>query len=85
MEFREDPDAFDASVERIRHGLRGPLDVPPLIAEYRSGVHSVRDGSHRLEAMRRAGWPAAWVVIWYNREDDFRQDKKRCRKWTLRP
>jgi hypothetical protein len=70
MEFVEDAAAFEDAVGRLRRGILDVDAVPPLIVEYRSGILSVRDGSHWLEAMRRLGWPDCWVIIWYNREAD---------------
>ncbi len=74
MEFREPVEAFESAVSRIARDLENPLAVPPLIAEYRRGHLSVRDGSHRLAAAERRGWASCWVVIWYNWEEDWRQD-----------
>jgi len=48
-----------------------PQALPPLIAEYRSGQLSVRDGNTRYGAMKLLGWSACWVVIWYNSESDY--------------
>jgi hypothetical protein len=52
--------------------------VPPLIAEYRAGTLSLRDGNHRHEAMRRKGWPACWVIVWYNSQADLLSDQPRA-------
>jgi hypothetical protein len=36
---------------------------------------SVRDGNTRCGAMRLLGWTAAWVIIWYNTESDYRRHR----------
>jgi hypothetical protein len=77
MEYIEDAEVWEQTVTRIQHSITDPLLVPPLIVEYRQGTLSVRDGCHRLEAFRRLGWEHCWIVIWYNNEEDFVQDKQR--------
>jgi len=42
-----------------------------LIIEYRAGLLSVRDGNHRLEAMRKKGWRTCWVLVWFNSREDY--------------
>ena len=51
-----------------------PLTIPPLIINYDNGVCWGRDSNHRQQAMRLLGWPAAWVLIWYNSPEEFQQD-----------
>jgi hypothetical protein len=82
MEYRMTPEAWEERVTRIARGLTPdglthPLDLPPLIAQYRGGLLSLRDGNHRHEAMRRTGWRTAWALIWYDTEDDWRKDRQR--------
>jgi hypothetical protein len=52
-------------------GLADPMEIPPLLVEWRAGVLSVRDGSHRHAAMTAAGWNACWVIVWSNNADDY--------------
>jgi len=77
MEYCQDAMTWEQAIERLQRGLRDPVQVPPLIVEYRRGVLSVRDGNHRHEAMRRSGWRTCWVVMWYNTEAEFLQDHYR--------
>jgi hypothetical protein len=72
MEYRVEPAAWERRVNAIAASLTTPAALPPLIAEYRAGLLSVRDGNHRLAAIERAGWPATWVIIWYNAEAEYR-------------
>ena len=68
-------------IENIQSSGAGPLDMPPLIAAYDPNLAtpahlSVRDGNHRLGAYERLGWPSAWVLIWYNSEEEYNQGKE---------
>ncbi|NJO83035.1 MAG: chromosome partitioning protein ParB [Blastochloris sp.] len=65
---------WEQRVGQIVAGLAAPEALPPLIAEYRAGMRSVRDGNHRLAALARAGYRAAWVIIWYNTAADAATD-----------
>jgi hypothetical protein len=53
-------------VESIRTGWQ----PAPLIASYEDGVLSVRDGNHRHEALRRAGYRQFWTIVWFNNPED---------------
>ncbi len=79
MEFRVDPAAWGTRTGELAAGFTSLEAIPPLIAEYRDGVLSVRDGNHRHEAIRRKGWRTCWVIIWYNSESDFTQHAGRYR------
>jgi hypothetical protein len=76
MEFRMNPEGWERRVEAIAASLVSLAALPPLIVEYRRGVLSVRDGSHRLAAIVRLGWPYAWVLIWYNSLVDYQAEGK---------
>lgn len=77
MEYVFAPDHWDKRVNQIVDTLKQPSDLPPLIAEYRRGTYSLRDGSHRHEALRRRGYDAAWVIIWYNTAEEYERDRSR--------
>jgi hypothetical protein len=53
-----------------------------MIAEYRRGELSLRDGNTRYGAMKLLGWPTCWVIIWYNCEDDHHQHNEILSKST---
>jgi hypothetical protein len=74
MEFHMEPASWERRVGAIATSLSSLATLPPLIVEYRTGTWSVRDGSHRLAALTRLGWPRAWVVIWYNSAADYEAD-----------
>jgi hypothetical protein len=71
MEFVVDKDRWVARTRMLAQSFSNPLSLPPLIAEYRCGELSIRDGNTRYGAMRLLGWPTCWVIIWYNSESDY--------------
>jgi len=58
---------------RLANSFSNPASLPPVIAEYRVGELSIRDGNTRYGAMKLLGWTTCWVIIWYNSESDYRQ------------
>jgi hypothetical protein len=73
MEFVVDKDYWNARTSKLAESFSNPESLPPLIAEYRAGELSVRDGNTRYGAMRLLGWTTCWVIIWYNSENEFHQ------------
>jgi hypothetical protein len=73
MEFPVPADAWRRNVAGMASGLADPMEIPPLFVEWRAGVLSVRDGSHRHAAMTAAGWNACWGIVWCNNADDYGQ------------
>jgi hypothetical protein len=71
MEYRVEPEYWIERTSRMATAMKHPLAIPPLIAEYRRGTLSIRDGNTRHGAMSVLGWNKCWVVIWYNTESDF--------------
>lgn len=66
LEYQVDADGWRRKVSDMAGGLTDPVELPPLVVEWRLGRLSVRDGSHRHAAACLAGWPALWAVVWYN-------------------
>ncbi|MCP4420760.1 MAG: chromosome partitioning protein ParB [Chloroflexi bacterium] len=73
MEYEVDNDYWYARTSQLAESFTDPLFLPPLIAEYRAGELSVRDGNTRHGAMCFLGWAKCWVIIWYNLKDDYFQ------------
>jgi hypothetical protein len=73
MEFVVDKDYWYALTSKLAKSFSNSGSLPPLIAEYRAGELSVRDGNTRYGAMKLLGWTTCWVIIWYNSESDYRQ------------
>ena len=66
MAFRVERAGFERRVEALMSTLRvGEWDMPPLIVQRDAdGRLTLNDGNHRLEALRRVGAEAAWVLVW---------------------
>ena len=73
MEYVVDQDIWLTATSQLAETFRDAESLPPLIAEYRAGALSLRDGNTRCGAMRLLGWTACWVIIWYNTESDYRR------------
>jgi hypothetical protein len=71
MEFVMPLDSWQRRISDIRSRLADPMDLPPLIVEWRAGVLSIRDGNHRHAAMAAGGWGACWVIVWCNSRQDY--------------
>jgi hypothetical protein len=76
MEFPVPQDAWRRRISDIASGLGDPISVPPLFIEWRDGVLSIRDGSHRHAAMTAAGWQDCWVIVWCNSSGDYDQARQ---------
>ncbi len=71
MEYYQPAEDFERQVGGMTRSLQTGWQPAPLIAVYTPhGTLSVRDGSHRLEALRRIGREAYWLIIWFNVEQD---------------
>ena len=66
MEYVVDREHWAALTGRMAKSFSAPQSIPPLIAEYRAGELSVRDGNTRYGAMWLLGWTTCWVIIRYN-------------------
>jgi hypothetical protein len=73
LEFVVDPNRWYAWTSRLAKTFSNPASLPPLIAEYRGGELSIRDGNTRYGAMRLLGWKTGWVIVWYNSEGDYQR------------
>jgi hypothetical protein len=73
MEYVVASENWEERTRQLAHSFTNPLALPPLIVEYRQAALSIRDGNHRYGAMQRLGWPACWVLIWYNSEDEYQR------------
>jgi hypothetical protein len=75
MEYIIPSDYWEVEIKNFRELIRSGWEIPPLIAEHKNTILSVRDGNHRLEAMRREGYSAYWVIVWDN------EDRRNISKW----
>lgn len=73
MEYQVDEDPWIERTTALASSFTDLGSLPPLIAEYRAGILSLRDGNTRHAAMKSIGWPTCWVILWYNSEEDYRR------------
>jgi hypothetical protein len=60
-----EPEVWEDDVDSMGESLEDGWEPPPLLVEYRDGDLLVQDGTHRLEALVRAGEQQAWVLIYF--------------------
>jgi hypothetical protein len=77
MEYHIPLEHWNQKITQLANSFSDVMLIPPLIAEYRSGDLSLRNGNHRLEAMRRKGWSQCWIIVWHDTEADFLEDRDR--------
>lgn len=70
LEYKMEKIGWDTKTKKMDQELKEGWKPAPLIAEYRSGVLSLRDGNHRRMALELAGFKKYWVIIWFNSEED---------------
>lgn len=70
MEYVEDENWWNHTINQISERLEAGWDMPPLIAENRNGSFSVRDGNHRLGALQKLNIEKCYVSIWDDRSVD---------------
>ncbi|KRE55926.1 hypothetical protein ASL11_34910 [Paenibacillus sp. Soil750] len=66
MEYVENEDWWNYNINQICERIEGGWDMPPLIAENRNGIFSIRDGNHRLGALEKLKKEKYFVIIWDN-------------------
>ncbi|CAN7750187.1 ParB N-terminal domain-containing protein [Paenibacillus sp. LjRoot56] len=66
MEYVENEDWWNYNINQICERIEGGWDMPPLIAENRNGIFSIRDGNHRLGALEILKKEKYFVIIWDN-------------------
>jgi hypothetical protein len=76
MEYVVGRQGWQVRIGKLADLFSSPLSIPPLIAEYRAGALSLRDGNTRYGAMQLLGWRACWAIVWYNTEDDYDRHSK---------
>lgn len=73
MEYLVDATGWEMKRKRMALDIANDWHPAPLIAEYRDGTLSLRDGNHRREALELAGLDKYWTIIWFNSEEDFKR------------
>jgi hypothetical protein len=70
MEFVDSVENWEKHIQKFQKLVKDRWDMPPLIVQNINGELSVRDGNHRLEALRREGYDEFWVIIWHSEKQD---------------
>lgn len=73
MLFPENGEKFERRVSDMVDSIDKGWEVPPLISWYLEDGHSIADGTHRHEALLRAGYFSYWVFIFFSTKDDMRK------------
>ncbi|MEF2246479.1 ParB N-terminal domain-containing protein [Paenibacillus sp. IITD108] len=64
MEYVENEDWWNHNINQICERIEDGWDMPPLIAENRNGILSIRDGNHRLGALEKLKKEKCFVIVW---------------------
>jgi hypothetical protein len=75
MEYRESVEAWNAKVDSLIEHIKSGGELPPFIVQYRQGIFSIRDGSHRYGAYEKLGLETYWTLIWCDSEEAFEEMK----------
>jgi FMN phosphatase YigB (HAD superfamily) len=70
LEWHIDPAEWEHEVQAMGDELTHGWEPPPLLAQWTPRGLLLHDGSHRLEALRRAGAHDAWALVWFDDEAD---------------
>ena len=65
-----EPDEWEDDVGTMEESIEMGWEPPPLLAEYQAGRLLLQDGNHRYEALTRAGEKEAWVLVWFDSEEE---------------
>ena len=63
-----EPQVWEDDVDAMGDSLEDGWEPPPILVEYRDGDLLVQDGTHRLEALVRAGETEAWALVYFDDE-----------------
>ena len=75
MEYRESLEIWNKRIDSLVGHIQSGGELPPFIAQYRQGVFSIRDGSHRYGAYEKLGREQYWTLIWCDSEEAFAEMK----------
>ena len=65
MKYKEEQKDWDKRVDKMTEEIKSDWETPPLIVwRHENGKLTVADGSHRVEALRKAGIKSYWAIIW---------------------
>lgn len=75
MEYKVSVENWNTKVGSLMEYIQSGGELPPFIVQYRQGVFSIRDGSHRYGACDKLGQETYWALIWCDSEEAFAEMK----------
>jgi uncharacterized ParB-like nuclease family protein len=75
MEYRVSLEHWTKKTDSLIEYIKSGGELPPFIVQYRQGLFSIRDGSHRYGAYERLGRETYWTLIWCDSEEAFAEMK----------
>ena len=76
MEYVDTKESWEKHIDKMMDSLSKGWKPYPLIVEFKNGIFTVRDGSHRMDALHKSGYKKCWTVIWSNNKKDYLLAKK---------
>jgi len=71
-EYKESLESWNRRISNMKKDMANGWMPAPLLAEYRGGNLSLRDGNHRHGALVELGFKKYHTVIWFNSEEDLK-------------
>jgi|HubBroStandDraft_5_1064220.scaffolds.fasta_scaffold115877_2 hypothetical protein len=75
MEYRVFLEDWNQKVGSLVEYIKSGGELPPFIVQYRQGIFSIRDGTHRFGACERLGRETCWTLIWCDSKEAFEEMK----------
>ena len=75
MEYQESLEDWSQKVDSLIDYIQSGGELPPFVVQYRAGIFSIRDGSHRYGAYEKLGRETYWTLIWCDSEEAFAEMK----------
>ncbi len=76
MEYKVSLDHWNIKTESLIKFIKSDGELAPLIAQYKNGIFSLRDGNHRHEAYKKLDYETCWTLIWCDSKEEFEKMKK---------
>src|SRR5712671_868243 len=75
MEYRVSLEDWNTKVGSLIEYIQSGGELPPFIVQYRQGIFSLQDGSHRYGAYEKLSRETYWTLIWCDSEEAFEEMK----------
>lgn len=81
MKYVVSRESFEKKVSELEQVISAQEDMPPLIVHYVDGGFELNDGNHRLEAYKRLGIAAYYVIVWITEKEEYKAFMERYGKY----